>query len=671
MFTQKRILAVLSLVLVAAFALGACATPTPIEIIKTVEVQVEKQVEKIVTQEVEKIVTKEVEKQVEVVVTKEVEKIVTQEVEVQVDVPSAFATAPFALGDLKVRQALAYCTNKLDLIKTVYPLVAEDQQKALIMNTFIPTSSWAYAGDANITIYPFDAEKGKALLDEAGWTMAEGSEYRANADGIELALKFTTTTAAFRKAWAAVWEQQMKDCGVRIIRLHAPASWWFGDTTGLARRDYELGAFAWVGQADPGGRTLWACDQIPSPENNWEGQNGMGWCNAAADEGIKKAVNSLKLSDRQAAYTVVQAEYTKDVPAIPLFNRTETYAVVAGFQNFKPNAGTSYYQWNAQEWEIPGKDTIIEGFTQEPASLFTLVEDALVAGQAASFISGYSTTDHNFSFQARMLKELSTLDSGLAQMQEVEVKAGDMVRDASGTDAALAAGMKVVNTAGETVEFTGAPVKMNLLVVKYEYVDGLTWSDGEPLKVEDMQLYWKVRCDRENGATSFTICDMIKEIAWGEDYFGYTVTYNPGVMDPTYVLDPLGWYPAHRVLSDGRKLADVPAKEYTTLPEIAENPIGVGPYVLKEWVKGEKMVFEANPYFYLGAPKTPNIVILFITSENAEAQLLGGQVDILDGTSLVGVTETLDAAAKEGKITIIVEPSATWEHIDLNLSFGQ
>ncbi len=48
----------------------------------------------------------------------------------------------------------------------------------------------------------------------------------------------------------------MADCGIQILRLHAPASWWFGDTTGLARRDFELGAYAWVGQVDPGGQTL-------------------------------------------------------------------------------------------------------------------------------------------------------------------------------------------------------------------------------------------------------------------------------------------------------------------------------------------------------------------------------------------------------------------------------
>ena len=115
----------------------------------------------------------------------------------------------------------------------------------------------------------------------------------------------------------------------------------------------------------------------------------------------------------------------------------------------------------------------------------------------------------------------------------------------------------------------------------------------------------------------------------------------------------------------GARWPTFPPKEYLTLPETTETPWGFGPYMVKEWVKGEKMVLEAHPYWFGGTPKSPNMVISIVTAENAEAQLLGGQVDVLDSTTLAGVTETLDAAAKEGKIVLIVNPGATWEHIDI------
>lgn len=175
------------------------------------------------------------------------------------------------LGDLNVRRAIAYCTDREALVASVYPSLDVTQTQALLRDSFIPTNHWAY-NDLTMK-YPYSPTLGQQLLDTAGWTLGVGDTYRKNAAGRELALKFTTTTAAFRQTWATVLETQMQACGIRMMRLHVPASWWFGSTTGLARRDFELGAFAWVGQADPGGVTLYACDQIPRPENGWEGQN--------------------------------------------------------------------------------------------------------------------------------------------------------------------------------------------------------------------------------------------------------------------------------------------------------------------------------------------------------------------------------------------------------------
>jgi ABC-type transport system substrate-binding protein len=580
--------------------------------------------------------------------------------------PGSFSTPHPILGDLKVRQALSYCTNKADLIKSVYPLLDEATQKTLVMNTFIPKAHWAYAGDENVTIYPFDAEKGKALLDEAGWALAEGADFRTNANGDELALKFTTTSAAFRQTWAAIWEKQMADCGVRIVRLHAPASWWFGDTTGIARRDYELGAFAWVGQADPGGQTLYACDQIPLPENGWVGQNAMGWCNEAASVNIKLANNTLVKADRIAAYKIVQEEFTKDIPSIPLFNRTETFAIAADLTGFEPVPGQEYYNYNVQDWAKTGSDTVILAFTQEPASLFTLVEDAFVSNIAYQIVRPAQELHLNYDFKASpVMKDLPFIENGGTVNNDVEVKEGDKVVDSNGDVVTLAAGMKVNNAAGETVEFTGGTITMKQLVSKFELADGVKWEDGEPVTGADIELGKKIMCDPESGATSFITCDKTASDEFTDT--GYTHTWLPGVQDPLYFTPVWYIYPSHQVISDGRKLADVPAKEWTTLPEVAEKILAYGPYKLVEWVKGEKMVFAANEN-WVGTPaKSPNLVIQFVTAEAAEGLLLGGEVDILDSTTLAGLSETLAAAEAEGKIKTFVEAGATWEHIDVAL----
>jgi ABC-type transport system substrate-binding protein len=645
MATRKQIMAVLSLLFVAAFVLSACQpvapTPETVTVIQTVEV----------------------EKPVEVIKTQEVTVIETQVVEVE---RKAFTTPHPILSDLRVRQALAYCTNKPELIASVYTTLSPEQQAGLVMNTFIPRDSWAYAGDENVTIYPFDVEKGKALLDEAGWTAAEEGAIRTNEAGEALSLKFTTTNAVFRQTWAAVWEQQMAACGVQIIRLHAPGSWWFGDTTGLARRDFELGAYAWVGEADPSGQTLWACDQIPTPETGWEGQNYMGWCSEKATVGIKNANNTLIKDERINWYRDVQQAYTEDIPALPLFNRIEAFSTAADLVGFDPRPGEPYYTYNAATWTKSGFDTIVMGLTQEPASMFPLVEDAAVMHVTNMLIGAdRSYTQLNYDFQPHLLTQLPTIENGGALNNDVEVKEGDMVVDANGDVVALAAGVSVIDSTGATVEYTGGTVTMKQLVVTYDYIDNLTWPDGTPLTAEDIELGFKIDCDRESGATSFITCD--KTASYVADGTAVTQTMLPGDQYPLYFARTFYVYPANRAISDGRLLKDVPASEWATLPEIAENPWGFGPYMIDSWTKGEKLELVAHPYYWGGAPATPNFIVSIITPENAEAQLLNGQVDILGSETLAGIPETLANAEAEGVVKNFALPGATWEHIDFNL----
>jgi ABC-type transport system substrate-binding protein len=608
--------------------------------------------------------------EVEVIQTQVVNQ--TQVVEVEVEA-EAFSRPHPILGDIRVRQAIAHCTNRDELIASVYPII--EDPSVLRMDSFIPTDHWAHAD--GLVQYEFDPEKGMALLEEAGWTDPDATGVRTNADGDTLQLGFVTTNAAFRQTWGAVFVANMAACGITILPTYAPASWWFGDTTGLARRDYELGAFAWVGEADPPSSTLYACDQIPSPANNWEGQNGMGWCNEAASNAIKAAHNTLVQEERIEQFRIVQEEFAKDMISLPLFNRVEYLATNVNMTGFAPAAGEPYAAYyNVHEFEIPGSDTIVMGFTQEPASLWTLVEDAFVASAAYTIIGGKALTSLNYEWAANMyVEDLPTLENGGATLVSVDVADGDMVVDAGGELVELAAGVSIKDGEGNVVEYGGGGGTMQQMAVTWTMVDGITWSDGEPLKAADMQLAHDINCDPDSGSTSFFVCDRTASVEF-TDTTG-TVQFVPGYTPSLYYTYAWGgsegptWYPSHRVTSDGRTLADVPAAEWATLPEIAENPIDTGPYMITEWVKGQSMTFEANPNFYLGPAKTPNIIIKFVADTNqAVAQLLTGDVDMLDASTLGAGAEvvTVKEAADRGEVAFYVEPSATWEHIDMNLN---
>jgi ABC-type transport system substrate-binding protein len=652
MNTRKRIMAVLSFVLIAVFVLSACQ-PTTVEVIKTVEVPVEV----------------EVVETVEVVTTQEVTVVETQVVEVE---KPSFSTPHPILSDIRMRQAIAYCTNRPELIASVYSWASPEIQESLLMDTNIPRVSWAaYYGD-EVQKYPFDPEKGKALLEEAGWTGEEG-DIRSNADGERLSIKFTTTSATFRQLWGNTFVAQMKDCGIEILPLYAPGSWWFGSSTGLRRRDFELGAFAWVGETDPKGQTLYACNQIPLAENGWAGQNYMGWCNEVASDAINAANNSLSQEERKEHYKTFQIEFAKDMISLPVFQRAEGNAATQALVNFKPNP-TEYYTWNAYEWErTDGDDTLVLGLSQEPATMYTLIESAAVQRTVAWLVAEQAYSQYNYNFQPR-LAELSTVDAGLTVVNEVTVKEGDPVVDAFGTptDAdgnllTLTPGLMIQNAAGETVEYTGGDVAMKQLVITYKWQPNLTWSDGEPVKKADFELAYKNDCDETSGAVDYSICQSIQSVDFTSDN-EYVVTYKPGYFAPLSFLPPIGIYPSHQVLSDGRTLNDVPTTEWSALPEIAVTPLGVGPYILKSWEKGVKMELEENPYYWQGPLKIKNIVIVFIpATDQAVAQLLTGDVDVLGSETLGAGPEVQTVLDNQDTLQVLIEPSATWEHIDMNL----
>ncbi|MCS6909922.1 MAG: ABC transporter substrate-binding protein [Anaerolineales bacterium] len=612
------------------------------------------------------VVTKEVIKEVtappQVVIQTQV---LTQVVEIEKE---AWTTPHPILSDLRVRQAIAYCTDRIALIKSVYDYLSPEEQQKLLMDSFIQSSHWAHA--KGLPQYPFDPEKGKALLEEAGWKLAEGAQFRTNANGEELSLRFTTTNAQFRQTWAAVFEKNMSDCGIRILRLHAPGAWWFGSSTGLRRRDFELGAFAWVGEADPGGRTLYACDQIPTPANNWRGQNYMGWCNERADANIKLANNTLNREERIKAYAAVQEEFAKDMVSLPVFARVEHIAHSANLKGPDPAPGEPYVVNNIHEWELADRgDTLILGYTQEPATLFTLIESAFVASNAKALIDGLPIISKNYDYTVNLyFKQLPTLENGGAVLNAVEPKAGDKVVDVNGDIVDLAEGVKVKDEKGNEVEWKPG-VKMQQIVLTWELEPGIKWSDGKPLVAADMELGKKITCDPESGAVDFTTCE--RTVGFEVTDTTQKITLMPGYTPPLYFTIFYGWYPSHQEIG-GRKLADIPAKEWSTLKEIAELPMGTGPYIIKEWTKGQQMVFEANPNFYKGAPKIKKIIIKFIAdTKQAVAQLLTGDVDMLFGETLVGAeagTVAKAAAEPNAKVIFHTIPSATWEHIDFNLN---
>lgn len=579
------------------------------------------------------------------------------------------------LSNPDVRKAIAHCIDRDALIASVYPYVEDDVKPTLRMDVGVPKDHWSWQGP--YTDYAYDPALANQMLDEAGFADEDG-------DGTRFTLSLTTTNAQFRATWSAVVEQNLAQCGIVLIRQLTPASWFFGDTTGLARRDFEMGAFAWVGQVSPSVITLYSCNQIPTPGNNWEGQNGMGWCNQAASDAAVLAGNSLDQDIRMSAFNTLWTEFANDMVSLPLFQRAEAEAWSLNLEGMR-TSGTEYATASAAEWSlVDGGDTVVIGFSQEPASMFDLVESAAVQRQASQLGRAIYNTQWDYDYQPVLQDGFPTIENGGATNEMVDVAPGDIVYDAAAQPVPLEEGTIVI-VDGEQVVYDGtSPLQLPQLTVSYKYLPH-TWSDGTPASNADFELAFKINCDRESGATTFGTCDTfnsdMSNVTFTDDgSIGFTIKYLPGVQDPYYYVAP--WtispaaasYPAHQVLADGRTLAEVPANEWTTLPEISEKPLSIAPYVITEWVKGQSMTFEANPHYFGGEPAIKRVVIVFVPdTTQLVAQLISGDVDYVEKATLGGGAEVqlVKDAGDAGNLHFEIIPSPTWEHIDFNLNIKE
>lgn len=531
------------------------------------------------------------------------------------------------LDDLRVRQVIAHCTDRSEIIRAVYPWL--EDTRLFEMDSFLPPNHPFYAGDnPDFQRYPYDPEKGRVLLESAGWTLPSGAEVRVNAEGDELQLTVTTTSAEFRKTWVAIFVEQMKSCGLGVVANHIPAEQFYEEGGALSQRDFEIAAIARVVSAQPEFLSF-SCNNIPSPANEFIGENYAGWCNAVVEESIAQAGSSMESDIHQRAIRTIQIESARDLPSLILFQRMDVSATNAAMQNFIP-LPSQVYTWNAAEWSIPGRDVIVIGERSEPAGLHPL-DDSYVNAVVRALIDGVDYIQRDYAYQPVTLKRFPTLENGEATF----------------------------NADGQ-------------LVVTYEFIDDLTWSDGVPVTSADYQLAYEALCNPEAAGEYLYVsqrCEQIASVDFTSDT-AYTVTYITDYRDREYFLPPIGRQPAHRMTEDGRPLGEVPASYWTWLVEVNNNPIGIGPYVLQSWVYGEQMTFTVNPHYFGKSPATPTIIIKLIPQDEVESYLLRGLIDLADSTSFWSgeLSPAVLQAQSVGKVRLYFVPAAIYEQFDFRLT---
>jgi peptide/nickel transport system substrate-binding protein len=267
--------------------------------------------------------------------------------------PSDPARPHAILGDQKVRQALAYAINKQVIIDK------------LLFGKAKPGSSELNAGYfkcTDIQTYPYDPEKAKQLLDDAGWVqgsdgirVSKGSKYAP--DGTRLRLKYSTTSGnKLREDSQVLIVENWKAVGIEAFIENAPSSVVIGTWDANSPRrhgNFDIIMYTTNAGIDPHSQmvNLWASWQIPSDKNR-SGTNYTRFSDPKADALLTQAGSEPDIAKRKALYCQLTQMSYDQANMIYLYQRLNIDSYRDRIQGTVANNAWDNIGWNSKEWSI-------------------------------------------------------------------------------------------------------------------------------------------------------------------------------------------------------------------------------------------------------------------------------------------------------------------------------
>lgn len=150
---------------------------------------------------------------------------------------------------------------------------------------------------------------------------------------------------------------------------------------------------------------------------------------------------------------------------------------------------------------------------------------------------------------------------------------------------------------------------------------GLTFHDGEPLTSADVKFTLEAILDEKNQSEIISNYTDIEKITCPDDLTVKIKLSQVNVAFPDYMS--IGILPKH--LLEGEDLAT---------SDFNQNPVGAGPYKLKEWDTAQSITMEKFADYYGGEPNIGTVVFKIVPDTDAKAmQLKSGDIDMAQITA--------------------------------------
>lgn len=248
--------------------------------------------------------------------------------------------------DKRLRQAMYYALDREGIInKFSYGL-------GKVVETPVPEASWAKIPDSEINTYPYDPEKAKALLNEAGYIDVDGDGLREDPQGNKLVINYDSMSGSrMAELRTAAILEDWKDIGLNV-QLNG----------GKLK---ELNVFYDAVEADDPSIELfngvWGLSSDPDPSGLWRENdlwNYPRWSSERNEELIREGI-SMKSYDREyrkSVYYEWQKLVNEEVPMIFFAEREKITAVNKRLQGVQENTISNIIE--PQKWWI--KDDFVQ-----------------------------------------------------------------------------------------------------------------------------------------------------------------------------------------------------------------------------------------------------------------------------------------------------------------------
>lgn len=248
------------------------------------------------------------------------------------------------LTDIRVRQALLFAIDRKTLTDKLFAGLQP------VANSWVNPLDPNYTND--LPTYPFDSARARSLLTAAGWTPGSDGICR-NAKGDRLTIELGTTAGnRLRELTEQVLQSEWRSACVEIMIKNEPARTFFGQT--MKHRQFTgMAMYAWISAVDSSPRNTLASDQIPRSTNNWSGANYMAFSNPEMDADITRGEQELDPAKRKPIWADMQRIYAEQLPALPLFFRSEAHVIPSWLKGYAPTGTSSFGSLWAENWH-PG-----------------------------------------------------------------------------------------------------------------------------------------------------------------------------------------------------------------------------------------------------------------------------------------------------------------------------